>query len=185
MLNYIHPEDIKKTTETAQNVMPGIPTTGFENPYIRKDGSVVNILRTARWDEKKQLRIAVAHDIFERKRFEAKQQAVYDISVAAQQTDDLNQLFAQVHGIADKLISAHNFFIALYDAASDEISFPFFVDQYDKTSDPWPLISGTLSAQVIRSGKTLNLDRYNNDADFADQNIPLGTNANQWVGIPL
>jgi diguanylate cyclase (GGDEF)-like protein/PAS domain S-box-containing protein len=185
MLNHIHPEDIKETTETAQNVMHGIPTTGFENRYIRKDGSVVNILWTARWDAKKQLRIAVAHDISERKRFEAKQQAVYDISAAAQQTDDLNQLFAQVHGIVDKLISAQNFFIALYDAASDEISFPFFVDQYDKTPDPLPLISGTLSAQVIGSGKTLNLDHYNNDTDFADQNIPAGANTNQWVGIPL
>jgi len=185
MTNYIHPEDIDKTIWAAKHVMNGKPEIGFENRYIRKDGSIVDILWTARWDEEKQLRIAVAHDISERKRFEAKQQAVYDISAAAQQTDNLDQLFAKVHGIVGKLIPAPNFFIALYDVDRDEINFPYFVDQHDEAPTPIPLDSGTLSAEVIRHGKVLVLDQSNKDVIFAGPCKPVGADAIQWVGIPL
>lgn len=185
MTNYIHPEDIDKTIWAAKHIMNGKPEIGFENRYIRKDGSIVHILWTARWDEEKQLRIAVAHDISERKRFEAKQQAVYDISAAAQQTDKLKKLFAKIHDIVGKLIPAQNFFIALYDVDLDEISFPYFVDQHDETPSPIPLDSGTLSAQVIRHGKVLILDQSNKDIIFNGQCKPVGADAIQWVGIPL
>ncbi|MDX1492181.1 MAG: diguanylate cyclase [Pseudohongiellaceae bacterium] len=185
MTKFIHPKDLDHTLEVANKVMKGKAAIGFENRYVRKDGSIVHILWSARWDDASELRIALAHDITERKQHETKQNAVYAISSAAQSTYDLEELFPKVHDIVAKLISADNFFIALYDGANDILSFPYFIDQKDSAPEPMPLDSGTLSAQVIRSGAPLIVNSSNQEAIFSGSCKPVGSEAKEWVGVPL
>ncbi|MEX0899870.1 MAG: sensor domain-containing diguanylate cyclase [Gammaproteobacteria bacterium] len=61
--NYMHPEDLSATRSSIVRVMSGLPHVNFRNRYIRKDGSVVHILWSARWSEEDGVRIGVARDV--------------------------------------------------------------------------------------------------------------------------
>lgn len=185
VITFVYPDDVESTIATSNNVMQGKPTLGFENRYTHKDGSIVHILWTARWDEDQQLRVAVAHNITQSKLAEKKQSAVYAISAAAQETDDLDVLFPKVHQILGKLIPAQNFFIALYDNASDELTFPYFVDEIDSPPGTLPLGSGTLTAHVIVSGKTLRVNGSNKEEILSGPCKLIGKEATEWIGVPL
>ena len=176
MIDMVHPEDRAKTLQAAKEVMAGLNKPHFENRYLRKDGSTVHILWSARWSEDDQVRVAVAHDITERKRNEALQTALYGISEAAYSAKDLPALFEHVHQIIGELLPTLSFSVALYDEQSDELSFPYPADQ-PPTSLATPQSEvATLSAQVIRSGQTLLLPKPSQTSQEA---------ALSWLGVPL
>ena len=155
MIEMVHPEDRAKTLLAAKEVMAGVHKPQFENRYLRKDGSSVHILWSARWSEDDQVRIAVAHDITERKRSEALQTALYGISEAAHSAKDLLGLFQQVHQIIGELLPTLSFSVALYDEQNDELSFPYPAEPLPIPRTDSPLNAVTLSAQVIRSGESV------------------------------
>ena len=157
MIELVYPADRERTLQAASEIMAGTPKPHFENRYVRKDGQVVHILWSAHWSEADQLRLAVAHDITELKRAESLRTALFDISEAAHAAEDLLALFRRIHQIIGGLLPARNFFVALYDRANDELSFPYFVDEHDEPPPSCRLDSGTLSAEVIRSGQPLFL----------------------------
>ena len=66
-------------------------------------------------------------------RAEIVQSALYEISEAAHDTKDMEQLYEQLHQIVGRLISAKNFFIALTEKSGDNtvITFPYYVDVND------------------------------------------------------
>jgi diguanylate cyclase (GGDEF)-like protein/PAS domain S-box-containing protein len=72
MVDLVFPEDRGKTLGKVNTIIDGEIMPRFENRWVRKDGQVLDILWSARWSEKHQVRIAVAHDITERKQMEAK-----------------------------------------------------------------------------------------------------------------
>jgi diguanylate cyclase (GGDEF)-like protein/PAS domain S-box-containing protein len=186
MLDMVFPDDRERTLQAAGEIMGGQPKLHFENRYVRKDGQVVHIMWSARWSESDQLRIAVARDISERKLAEARQAALYSISEAANSAEDLLALFQRIHQIIGDLLPARNFFVALYDQDEDELSFPYFVDEFDGPPPPRKLDSGTLSAEVIRTGRTLLLtpDTPPGDMPGHVRNIE-GRDSLYWLGVPL
>src|SRR3990172_5567393 len=52
------------------------------------------------------------------------QAATYQISETANRVDNLQELFQSIHSIIGELMPARNFYIALYDAKTDLLSFP-------------------------------------------------------------
>ena len=72
LINYVYNKDNEKTQITAEVVMSGKSIKHFDNRYIRKDGSLVSMEWTARWDENDKLRYGVARDITDRKIAEGK-----------------------------------------------------------------------------------------------------------------
>ncbi len=60
---YMHPDDLAVTRASIRRVMAGQPHVDFRNRYVRKDGSVVYILWSARWVEDEGVRIGVARDV--------------------------------------------------------------------------------------------------------------------------
>ncbi len=185
MIELVHPDDRARTLQAAAAIMAGTPNPHFENRYVRKDGQTVHIMWSARWSEADRLRIAVARDITERKRAESVQAALLAISEAAHTAADLLALFGRIHAIIGGLLPARNFFVALYDAETDMLSFPYFVDEHDETPAPRRLDSGTLSAEVIRSGQALLLTP-GSDAVLSDRVGPIvGRESLDWLGVPL
>ena len=61
--DYMHPDDLAMTRSTIGRIIEGEQRTDFRNRYLRKDGSVVHILWSARWSEEDGVRIGVARDI--------------------------------------------------------------------------------------------------------------------------
>lgn len=72
MLELVYPEDHENTLQTVDTLLAGELRPDFENRWVHKDGHIVDVLWSARWSEQHQLRIAVAHDISERKQMEAR-----------------------------------------------------------------------------------------------------------------
>ncbi len=61
--DYMHPDDLEATRDSIVRVMSGQSHSDFHNRYIRKDGSIVHILWSARWSEEDGVRIGVARDV--------------------------------------------------------------------------------------------------------------------------
>lgn len=182
---FMHPDDHAATLTIIEGINAGKPNTDHENRYVRKDGSVVHIMWSTQWLEDEQVRVGVARDITERKQAEAMQAALYAISEAAHSASDLPALYQLVHGVISRLLPAENFFVALYDATNDQLSFPYFIDQYDTTPVPVPLASAALTAEVIRSGEALLLTPETAGQVLDRIGSVVGKHALDWLGVPL
>ena len=113
MFDLVHPADRQATEQQANRVMEGSLQLQFENRYIRKDGALVDILWTARWLPDRQLRLAVAHDITQRKRTESMHATMYAISAAAHAASSLPVLLERIHHILAARINTLAFSVAL------------------------------------------------------------------------
>lgn len=76
-IDKVLPEDRPRTLREAERIMAGSATTHFENRYVRKDGSIAQILWAARWSESERVMMCAARDASERFRMleEAERQA--------------------------------------------------------------------------------------------------------------
>ena len=124
-------------------------------------------------------------DITERKRAEQIQAATYQISEAANTAKTLPELFRAVHEIVGQLMSARNFYIALYDAETNMLSFPYFVDEFDTAIPPRPPLRG-MTEYVLRTGQPVlaTPEVYNELVAEGEVDL-IGTPSLDWVGVPL
>jgi diguanylate cyclase (GGDEF)-like protein len=132
------------------------------------------------------VRIAVARDVTELKRAEFLQAAVYEISEAAHTTEDLPALFRRIHEIVHGLLPADNLHVALHDPLTGTLSFPYFVDQRDRSPGTCRIDSGTPTAEVIRSGRAL-LSAHDTTRSPGERHLlrGVGAQARAWLGVPL
>src|SRR5450755_1763828 len=125
------------------------------------------------------------HDISDRKRVEALSSALYRVAEKSSSVHDLQQFFAAVHGIVDELMYARNFYIALYDPATEMLSFPYFVDEQDSAPLPKKLGRG-LTDHLLRTGEALLatpevLQNMEDRGEVARN----GSRSLDWMGVPL
>jgi PAS domain S-box-containing protein len=131
--------------------------------------------------------LALSHDVTERRRAEQVQQATYRISEATLATDNLQELLAETHRIVGELMPARNFYVALYDSATELLSFPYFVDEYDPEvpAHSRPLRKG-LTEYVLRTGEPLLATPEVHEALAARGEAGLiGAPSLDWLGVPL
>ncbi len=127
----------------------------------------------------------VAHDITERKRFEMVQNALYRISQTAITSEGMDALYHSIHSILGELIPAENFFIALIEQATGQISFPYYVDQFDEPPVGMTPQQG-LTGYIIRTGVPLMVTREDIERlDQQGQVERVGTTSMHWMGAPL
>lgn len=181
----MHPDDRAASRALVERINLGQPSPDHENRYIHKDGHIVHIMWSAQWLEAEQVRVGVARDITRRKRAEAMQAALYAISEAAHSVGDLQTLYRRVHEVISQVLPAENFSVALYDAANDQLSFPYYVDQFDAPPSPMPLGSGTFRAEVIRSAEALLLTPETAEQMLAKIGTEAGKHSLDWLGVPL
>lgn len=180
----VHPEDQELTRAQAERVMSGNSSTQIENRYIRKDGSVVHIMWSARWSEREQVRIGVARDVTRRKQAERAQDALLRISQAAHRAGDLAQLLQEIRGIISELVPCRDLQVVLRDADSGRWIHPGRVldgaaspGDVEGEIEPW-------TARVVQTQSSLLLDR---EALAAMATGPVDREVlpHCWLGIPL
>ena len=117
---------------------------------------------------------------------------------AAQQMRILNELAQalttrlDVEGVleeaylgASRLLDTSNFYIALYDAETESISFPLVVDHEQKISWPSRPIGNGLTEYIIRTRQPLLL-QDNVSQRMKELGIEMiGTEAQSWLGVPI
>ena len=113
------------------------------------------------------------------------QQSFFRISEASSSAATLEGLFQTIHSIVRELISAENFYIALYDDKDDTVSFAYFVDEKDLHPSPRKLGHG-LTDYVIRENKSLLLSKEKFEELKSKKGISLvGSMSSHWLGVPL
>ncbi len=159
----------------------------LEIKYRAKSGRVRTALISAQIInlDGRECALAVYNDITEREKAAKIQSAIYRISEAANSAENLQALFRSIHEIVGELLPAQNFYIALYDPISEEVSFPYFVDERDPPPPPRKLGKG-LTEHVIRMGKPVQV-MPDGLRDLIDQGKAdlIGAHSSDWFGVPL
>jgi PAS domain S-box-containing protein len=68
--DFVYPDDRPKTEEAGKQLRATGKITDFVNRYVRKDGSIVDVLWSANWSAKDEIIFCVAHDVTDRARIE-------------------------------------------------------------------------------------------------------------------
>lgn len=185
MLELVHPDDRARTLAAATDINHGAVKVDFENRYIRKDGSVVHLLWSARWSELDQRRVAVARDISRSKLAEARQSAIYAISEAAFASDDLAALYQSIQNIISRLLPTRRFVIVLTQPESATLKIVHSASMASANVAPSQFDYTILCADVIRRAETIQLG-VPTLADLPLRLQPFATPDNGiWLGVPL
>ncbi|HEX8461551.1 MAG TPA: PAS domain S-box protein, partial [Segetibacter sp.] len=70
-MDLVFSPDKEHTRKVATGIIRGVPVTMFENRYIKKDGTTVPLLWSAKWDNEARMMFCIAKDATEKKRMEA------------------------------------------------------------------------------------------------------------------
>jgi PAS domain S-box-containing protein len=70
-MDFVFVEDHELTIETASDIISGVSKTNFENRYVHKNGALVPIVWSARWDEADQMMYCIARDATEKQAIES------------------------------------------------------------------------------------------------------------------
>jgi PAS domain S-box-containing protein len=69
-MDLVHPDDKIRTAEANKTLLVTGKLTDFVNRYVRKDGTIVDVLWSATWSPKDKIIFCVAHDVTDRSRIE-------------------------------------------------------------------------------------------------------------------
>jgi len=184
----ILPPDRMAEVRWIQETMRKGERVVLETKRQRKDGTLVDVLVSSApvIIAGKPAGICVLYrDISEQKRAEALSLALLRIAEEASSAEDLQQFYEAIHGIVAELMYARNFYIALYDPASQLLTFPYFVDDEDSRPAPRKLGKG-LTEYVLRTGEPLLCKPGAFETLMAQGEVELiGAPSLDWLGVPL
>ncbi|MBS4027416.1 MAG: PAS domain S-box protein [Ignavibacteriales bacterium] len=181
--DFIHPDDIASTIAAVTDLTEQKEIFDFVNRYKHKDG-------TYRWIEWRstpfgKIIYASARDITERKQADKLQQVAYRIAQVTSQSETLNEVYFAAHLFVQEILPAENFYIALFDDKKNELSFPYFKDEFDEQPSSRPLHKG-LTEYVLRTGESI-LCNAEQQQELTERNEieNIGAPAPIWLGVPL
>lgn len=124
-------------------------------------------------------------DITGKKKEEIRRDAIYRISEAVHNVDNLDELFKSIHNIIGKIIHAKNFYVAIYDETMNVIRFPYFIDEFDAVTEPQKPGKG-LTEFVLRTGESLlaTPEKFRKLVASGDVEL-IGVDSVDWLGVPL
>ncbi|MFJ3487589.1 EAL domain-containing protein [Pseudomonas sp. NPDC090202] len=138
--------------------------------------------------ELSRLNDALRSEVADRERAEHLQSALFQITELSSQPGDMTDLFGRLHAIVGELLFALNFYIALFDDTTGEVTFPYYVDER-LTRRPNPRRGERgFTEYVIRQRRPCLIDA--DEARRLENNgeITLLNEVNRscsWLGIPL
>jgi len=131
--------------------------------------------------------VSFIKDVTEESKQEALQRFLYDVSKISTKNVSLHDYLANIRQKLSKLIKADNFYVALYDAATDTYSFPYHIDQYDRFDQKTKLnLRGTITDYVRKTGKSLFITEET-EKELAKKELitTIGEPTIVWLGVPL
>ncbi len=187
-MEVVHPDSrdmVRRRSEARFSGLPVPPRYEFmvvtksgETKWLDFSGSLIDFAG-------KPSVLGTAFDVTSRKRVEQLQSALYRIADHASTNDRLEDLFSAVHGIIGELMYAPNFYIAIYDAPTGLMSFPYFVDEAQSPPAARPLRKG-LTEYVLRTGlPLLATTEVFNDLLERGEVVLSGAPSVDWLGAPL
>ncbi|MEX0986562.1 MAG: PAS domain S-box protein [Bacteroidales bacterium] len=186
----LHDDDMESTLSAVDKVIQN-KEESFEIEFrlLCKDGSYKWICSRGRAvdvkeDGKARRLIGTHEDISERRRNEAIQKALINISNAVNTTKNLNELYEKIREYLGKIVDTTNCFLALYNEESNMLTMPFHRDEVDSfTKFP---VGKTLTGYVVNIGKAQLIDAEK-EKMLTDKGLiePVGSPCISWLGVPL
>jgi len=183
----IVPEDLKNEAVSIETL------AGEKHKLIRqtirkdKKGNKINVsLIATKIEINNEIAsfVGIYRDISFEKKSQIIQEILYNISTAALNRMDINDIYPTIVSELSKIWDTNNFFIALYDKKNDTLSMPFFSDELDEFENV--PARQTITKWVISMKKPVLL-KLNDLKDLENSgNISLvGTPCKIWMGVPL
>jgi len=184
----IVPPEAKQESDAIGKVLDRGEKISLETIRRRKDGSIVevSILGTPIRVAGGQVALyAIYRDISERKRADALNSALSRIVERTNSSADLTHFYSAIHNIVGELMYAKNFYIALFDSATQTLSFPYFADEEDLPPAPRKLGRG-LTEFVLRTGEPLlaTPEAFEELVQRGEVSS-IGAPSVDWLGTPL
>ncbi|MDX1631975.1 MAG: diguanylate cyclase, partial [Thermoanaerobaculia bacterium] len=130
--------------------------------------------------------IGIAEDITERKEGERIQRALYRLSEAVHEAEDLAALFETIHRTLGRLMPAENIYLALYDEETRSLRFPYFVDERDEPPEGSLPLGRGVTEYVLRTEEALLAGPDDLTSLERAGEIELrGALPASWLGVPL
>ncbi|TCK39522.1 diguanylate cyclase/phosphodiesterase [Paraburkholderia sp. BL8N3] len=141
-----------------------------------------------RTSELSQLNAVLREGIAERERAEHLQAALFQIAELSSRPGDMVEFFGSLHGIVGELLYARNFYIALFETETEEVSFPYYVDEILQILPAPRRGQRGLTEYVIRERRPCLIDFdealrliEKGAIDRSNESVRLRS----WLGIPL
>ena len=185
---HVPPEQCGPLAEVLERVFRTGTPARYEVPL--PDPGVRSVVLDARFapirgGDRVTFALITAVDVTEQRRAARIQDATRLISEAAHTAPTLHALYAAIHAIISELMPARNFYIALYDAADDVVSFPYLVDEFDVAPPPQRPGRG-LTDYVLRTGLPLLVTpEVMRDLERRGEVQLIGADSVDWLGVPL
>ncbi len=131
---------------------------------------------------------ALRQEVADRQRAEHLQSTLFQIAELSSQPGDMTELFQTLHGIVAELLFAQNFYIALFDEATGEVTFPYYVDERLTTCPVARRGRRGLTEYIIRQRRPCLIDVNEAERLSALGEIQLAdehVRSYSWLGIPL
>ncbi len=182
-------DEIKNIQELVRQGMQ----SQFEGIRKRKDGSLFDVsilVSPIIIDNARVGSYSIYREITNRKRGERIQDALFNISNAATQPVNLENLLSLVHEQIARMMEAKNFYTALvHDKKKELYTFPYFAGEYPEEmgDDSKPAkLSGGLTHYVFRTEKPLLVHKEEIEEMVEGGKIKLiGEPVASWLGVPL
>jgi PAS domain S-box-containing protein len=182
------PSDRTAESDWIQEAVEKGQKVTLETKRRRKDGTLVDVSVSCApvMVGAKRVGICVLYrDIEEHKRAQTLSSALYRIAERTSAASHLQGFYASIHNIVGELMNARNFYIALYDPATELLTFPHFVDEHDPAPAPKRLGRG-LTEYVLRTGEPLLATPKVFEELVAKGEVELiGAPSLDWMGVPL
>lgn len=154
------------------------------------NGEVIDLMREMANDisfamENLEARARIDKLVAGLRRSNTKMEALYRVAHAANSTKHPDDFYRSIHAILLELMPAKNFFIALWDQEKGEVSYPYFVDEFDAPPPPEKAGKG-LTAHVLLTGRSLLAPPQVFDELVRRGEVEsLGAPSVDWLGVPL
>jgi diguanylate cyclase (GGDEF)-like protein len=119
------------------------------------------------------------------------QRALYAIAEQAGAEHNMTEMMHSLHGIVGSLMYAENFYIALYDPASDCVRFPYYIDTVDQDapsaehSMPLEDMRNSLTWHLLQAGRPMMGSIDELAQQLRGQFTLVGPTCVHWLGVPL
>lgn len=188
LTSLLHPDEIARFLAASREFWRGaVEATHGETRGIHRDGTEIEIEIKAKAIQYAghQAVLSSIRDITQTKRKLMEFEAISEIGQAMNRSTGLPELLSVIHEQVSALMPARNFYVALLDEARQEVSFPYFVDEFDPQPGPRRARRG-LTEYVIRNGHTFvwDLDTARVLEEARELEV-IGTAPKSWMGVPL
>jgi PAS domain S-box-containing protein len=127
----------------------------------------------------------LAHDVTEKRFSSQLLESTSRLVEAGLSAPDSQALFRSIHEIISEIVPADNFYIAIYNSGKDLLTFPYYIDRFEKGAVPRKPGRG-FTEIVLRTGKPMFFTRNQMAQLISEGQIQLmGTLSEWWHGVPL